>query len=156
MTHSDGEMKHRDKWTQDELERGPFRDIDHDRWKTHDVTMRKAIIGGGRSDRHGQTDRGYPDDDPLGHLSCHREALTVGLSLQCHHQHEVPDDTHTHTHMQAHTYTHKTHSSCCCSTVYPPVNRTKRKGVSGHHTVPLVRVGLALLPHVIGRGLTKV
>lgn len=39
-----------------------------------------------------QTDmaRRYPDDDPLRHLSSHSVALTVGLSVQRHHQHEIP------------------------------------------------------------------
>lgn len=34
--------------------------------------------------------RRYPDDDPLGHVSRHSVALIVGLSLQRHHEHEVP------------------------------------------------------------------
>ena len=34
--------------------------------------------------------RRYPDDDPLRHLSSHSVALTVGLSVQRHHQHEIP------------------------------------------------------------------
>jgi len=44
-----------------------------------------------------QTDmaRRYPDDDPLRRLSSHSVALTVGLSLQRHHQHEIPARTKT-------------------------------------------------------------
>lgn len=40
-----------------------------------------------------QTDmaRRYPDDDPLRHMGSHSVTLTVGLSLQRHHQHEVPE-----------------------------------------------------------------
>lgn len=34
--------------------------------------------------------RRYPDDDPLRHLSSHSVALTVGLGVQRHHQHEIP------------------------------------------------------------------
>lgn len=34
--------------------------------------------------------RRYPDDDPLRHVSSHSVALTVGLSVQRHHQHEIP------------------------------------------------------------------
>lgn len=34
--------------------------------------------------------RRYPDDDPLRHLGSHSVALTVGLGVQRHHQHEVP------------------------------------------------------------------
>lgn len=34
--------------------------------------------------------RRYPDDDPLRRLSSHSVALTVGLSVQRHHQHEIP------------------------------------------------------------------
>lgn len=39
-----------------------------------------------------QTDmaRRYPDDDPLRHVSSHSVALTVGLCMQRHHQHEIP------------------------------------------------------------------
>lgn len=42
-----------------------------------------------------QTDmaRRYPDDDPLRHLRSHSVALTVGLSVQRHHQHEIPAGT---------------------------------------------------------------
>lgn len=39
--------------------------------------------------------RRYPDDDPLRHLSSHSVALTVGLSVQRHHQHEIPAGTKT-------------------------------------------------------------
>lgn len=39
--------------------------------------------------------RRYPDDDPLRHLSSHSVALTVGLSVQRHHQHEIPARTKT-------------------------------------------------------------
>lgn len=44
-----------------------------------------------------QTDmaRRYPDDDPLRRLSSHSVALTVGLSVQRHHQHEIPARTQT-------------------------------------------------------------
>lgn len=37
--------------------------------------------------------RRYPDDDPLGHVSSHSVALTVGLSMQSYHQHEIPAKT---------------------------------------------------------------
>lgn len=37
--------------------------------------------------------RRYPDDDPLRYMSSHSVALTVGLSLQRHHQHEIPATT---------------------------------------------------------------
>lgn len=37
----------------------------------------------------------YPDDDPLRHMSSHSVTLTVGLSLQRHHQHEIPVWTET-------------------------------------------------------------
>lgn len=39
-----------------------------------------------------QTDmaRRYPDDDPLRCLGSHSVALTVGLSMQRHHQHKIP------------------------------------------------------------------
>lgn len=42
-----------------------------------------------------QTDmaRRYPDDDPLRHVSSHSVALTVGLSMQSYHQHEIPART---------------------------------------------------------------
>lgn len=43
-----------------------------------------------RSVRHDQTDSGYPNDDPLGDLSRHREGLTVTVSLKSYYQHEVP------------------------------------------------------------------
>lgn len=39
--------------------------------------------------------RRYPDDDPLRRLSSHSVALTVGLSMQRHHQHEIPARTKT-------------------------------------------------------------
>lgn len=39
--------------------------------------------------------RRYPDDDPLRHLGSHSVALTVGLSMQRHHQHEIPATTQT-------------------------------------------------------------
>ena len=39
--------------------------------------------------------RRYPDDDPLRHVSSHSVALTVGLSMQRHHQHEIPVRTNT-------------------------------------------------------------
>lgn len=39
--------------------------------------------------------RRYPDDDPLRHLGSHNVALTVGLSMQRHHQHEIPATTQT-------------------------------------------------------------
>lgn len=44
-----------------------------------------------------QTDmaRRYPDDDPLGCLGSHSVALTVGLSMQSHHQHKIPAMTKT-------------------------------------------------------------
>lgn len=32
----------------------------------------------------------YPDDDPLRRMRSHNVALTVGLSMQRHHQHEIP------------------------------------------------------------------
>lgn len=37
--------------------------------------------------------RRYPDDDPLRRLCSHSVALTVGLSVQRHHQHEIPART---------------------------------------------------------------
>lgn len=39
--------------------------------------------------------RRYPDDDPLRRLGSHSVALTVGLSVQGHHQHEIPARTKT-------------------------------------------------------------
>lgn len=48
-------------------------------------TKRQTLGREGWSDRHSQTDSGYPDDDPLRHLGCHCMALTVGLSLESHH-----------------------------------------------------------------------
>lgn len=37
----------------------------------------------------------YPDDDPLRRMRSHNVALTVGLSMQRHHQHEIPASTET-------------------------------------------------------------
>ena len=44
-----------------------------------------------------QTDmaRRYPDDNPLRHLSSHSVGLIVRLSVQRHHQHEIPARTQT-------------------------------------------------------------
>ena len=37
--------------------------------------------------------RRYPDDDPLRYMSSHSVALTVGLCMQRHHQHEISAKT---------------------------------------------------------------
>lgn len=56
-------------------------------------TKRQILERGGWLDGHSKIESTYPDDDPLRHLSCHRMALTVGLNLESHHQHEVPKHT---------------------------------------------------------------
>ena len=55
-------------------------------------TKRKVHINKGYDCCRRQTDmaRRYPDDDPLRRLSSHSVGLTVGLSVQRHHQHEIP------------------------------------------------------------------
>lgn len=34
--------------------------------------------------------RRYPDDDPLRYMGSHSVGLTMGLRVQCYHQHEIP------------------------------------------------------------------
>lgn len=90
-----------------------------------------------------QTDmaRRYPDDDPLRHLSSHSVALTVGLSMQRYHQHEIPEDKDTRGRCDYRSLT----GSKWNTGLYVVASR-----------LPLVRVWFALLPHVICRGLTEV
>lgn len=92
-----------------------------------------------------QTDmaRRYPDDDPLRHLGSHSVALTVGLSMQRHHQHEIPA-RRTQT-----AGVHVTNGALTAS------RWTTCLRVMACRS-PLVRVRFALLPHVICRGLAKV
>lgn len=80
----------------------------------------------------------YPDDDPLRRMRSHNVALTVGLGMQRHHQHEIPASTHANT---------------------PGADVTKGAaalicGVKWRLS-PLIGVGLALLPHVVCCGLAK-
>lgn len=84
--------------------------------------------------------RRYPDDDPLRHLSSHSVALTVGLSVQRHHQHEIPARTKT-------ALVHETHGAL---TVFFTCLRVMEC------PSPLVGVRFALLPHVICCGFTEV
>lgn len=85
--------------------------------------------------------RRYPDDDPLRHVRSHSEALTVGLSVQRHHQHEVPAGTED---------TAQGHDNQCYECDHTECRLDPRP------LAPLVGVRFALLPHVICCGFAEV
>lgn len=87
--------------------------------------------------------RRYPDDDPLRHMSSHSVALTVGLCVQRHHQHEIPAETKQ-SGLDMETTCHRFEQNVDFFSFYMSCPS------------PLVWIWFALLPHVIRCGLAEV